>query len=199
MEHAKQFAELSNQAKIILSYDLAIAKMAMQIQIMEHPRYENIFVSLGGLHVQLAFFKAVGKMIDSSGIEEILVQSEVIAHGSLYSFISSKHFNRCKRIHPLLAAAPQALHMERFMSEKEIDPETVVDSLKFVMSNPVESCEELNVPRALQDVIEQYTEFSALTKSGSHGKQHNSTCCTSDVLTFFSDSHASEPVILICT
>ena len=69
----------------LLIYDLAIAKLAMQIQHNEKPEFDNVFVNLGAFHMQMAYFKAIGKYIDSSGLFEILV-------------LDSKHFNRCKRL-----------------------------------------------------------------------------------------------------
>lgn len=55
---AKEIAEKCQQAEIIVRYDLAIAKMAMQIQEQENPQYNNIFVNLGAFHTEMAFFKA---------------------------------------------------------------------------------------------------------------------------------------------
>lgn len=62
------------QPEIIVTYDLAIAKMGMQIQEQEKLLYNNIFVNLGAFHTEMAFFKAIGKYIDCSGLVEILVQ-----------------------------------------------------------------------------------------------------------------------------
>lgn len=40
----------------------------------------------------MAYFKAIGKYIDSSGLVEILVQVEILASGYRNSFLDSKHF-----------------------------------------------------------------------------------------------------------
>lgn len=74
---ANEIAEQCHQNQIIVTYDLAIAKMAMQIQEKEHPKFDNIFINLGAFHMQMAFFKAIGKFIDSCGLVEILTQAEV--------------------------------------------------------------------------------------------------------------------------
>lgn len=47
----------------------------MPIQEQEKPQYNNIFVNLGAFHTEMAFFKAIGKYIDCSGLVEILVQA----------------------------------------------------------------------------------------------------------------------------
>lgn len=106
-----------------MTYDLAIAKMAMQIQEKEKPKFDKIFVNLGAFHIEMAFYKAVGKYIDCCELVKILVQAEVLAGGSMNSFLDSKHFNRCKRLHPLTAAALQILHFEQYLVTTNISPE----------------------------------------------------------------------------
>ena len=39
-----------------VTYDLAIAKLAMQIQAEEKPIFDKIFISLGSFHLEMAFF-----------------------------------------------------------------------------------------------------------------------------------------------
>ncbi|CAG4994332.1 unnamed protein product [Parnassius apollo] len=85
---AKEIAKNCNQQQIIATYDLAIAKLAMQIQHTKNPEFDEIFINLGAFHTQMAFFKAIGKYIDSSGLVEILVlEAEALAGGSMNSFL----------------------------------------------------------------------------------------------------------------
>lgn len=111
LETTSKIAERCKQPYIIVSYDLAIAKLAHEIKLTETPKFDNIFVNLGGFHFTMAYFKAVGKVINSCGIVDILTQAEVLAGGSINSFISSKHFNRCKRLHPIVSAALQTMQL----------------------------------------------------------------------------------------
>ena len=41
---------------IAVTYDLAIAKVAMQIQSQESPKYGQSFINIGAFHIELAFF-----------------------------------------------------------------------------------------------------------------------------------------------
>ncbi|XP_044590474.1 uncharacterized protein LOC123269040 [Cotesia glomerata] len=59
---AKEIAEKCQQEQIIVTYDLAIAKMAMQIQESDKPKFNNIFINMGAFHMQMAFFKAIGSL-----------------------------------------------------------------------------------------------------------------------------------------
>ena len=66
--------------------DLAIAKLAMQIQAEESRRFDNIFVFLGQFHTEMAFFNALGKFIADSGGPAVLISREAIAGGSVKRF-----------------------------------------------------------------------------------------------------------------
>lgn len=67
LKMAKKIASEINQEVITVTYDLAIAKIAFQIQSTEAPFYDNVFIQLGAFHIQMAYFKAVGKYIEESG------------------------------------------------------------------------------------------------------------------------------------
>lgn len=71
--------EKCHRNQIIVTYGLAFAKMSMQIQGKERPKFDHIFINLGAFHMQMAFFKAIGKYIESSGLVEVLVSSESIS------------------------------------------------------------------------------------------------------------------------
>ncbi len=79
---------------IAVHYDLAVAKPAMQIQVEEAPRFDNIFICFGPFHIAMAYFGALGHILSCSGGPQILTDTEVLAPGSLNAFISGKHYNR---------------------------------------------------------------------------------------------------------
>ena len=55
--HRAQVAEEGGKEAISVTYDLAIAKKAMQIQSSEKTKYNNVFVNLGAFHIELAFLR----------------------------------------------------------------------------------------------------------------------------------------------
>lgn len=168
---AKEVAKTCNQQQIIVTYDLAIAKLAMQIQHTKKPEFDNLFINLGAFHTQMAFFKAIGKYIDSSGLIEILVEAEALAGGSMNSFLDSKHFNRCKRLHPLAFGALQILHFEKYLSEIDTnDIETLKEDLNAVMNTSCETNESIVLPDSLHQILQGYKQFREITLQGGHGK-----------------------------
>ena len=62
----------------------------------------------------LAFFKALGKFVDNNGLTNRMSNSEILASGSVTGFIQGKHFNRCKRLHPMVSLVIEILHLKSF-------------------------------------------------------------------------------------
>ena len=80
----------------------------MQIQAEEKPTFDNILISLGSFHLEIAFFfSALGKIIEESGGPHIL---EKVLRG--------KSYKRCKRMHELLAIAFEILHFESCLTTR---------------------------------------------------------------------------------
>ena len=152
----------------VVSYDLNAAKPAMQMQATEKPKYDNVFIMPGVFHVEMAFFKALGKMIEDSGGPTMLIETDVLATGSLNGFLSGKHFNWCKRLHPILGLALEILHFQVF-----IDSYDEKDELKAMTDKlSLTSRDDLEVVLASEVFIRcvsSYTTYTEKTRSGEHG------------------------------
>ena len=108
-------AKECNQKYGIVTYDLNAAKPAFQIQATENPLYDDIFIMLGPFHIELTFFKAIGKLIAESGGPSLLTETSVLNGGSVHGFLEGKNYNRCKKLHPILALAFEILHINAFL------------------------------------------------------------------------------------
>ena len=111
-----KIASEKNQEFAVVTYDLAIASKAYAIQALKEPRFGKLLILLGNFHMELAFFGAVGTFLNGSGIETVLAESGVLAEGSLIGFMKGKFYNRCQRIHELVALVLERLLFQRFMS-----------------------------------------------------------------------------------
>ena len=94
LKRSQEVAKECDERYLVVHYDLAVAKPALQIQCMESPRFDNLFIAFGPFHICLAYFGALGHFIGSSGGPEILTECEILASGSLTGFLSGKHYNR---------------------------------------------------------------------------------------------------------
>ncbi|GFU61584.1 uncharacterized protein TNCV_3064621 [Trichonephila clavipes] len=60
-----------------------------------------------------------------------MIESNIIASGSVNGLVEGKHFNRCKRLHPLMALGLKMLHLDHFLDNIEYNflKEQVIDDL----------------------------------------------------------------------
>ena len=56
MKRSLRIASKAQKENVSVMYDLAIAKLAMQIQAEEKPTVDKIFIALGSFHLEMAFF-----------------------------------------------------------------------------------------------------------------------------------------------
>lgn len=145
--------------------------MAMQLHQNEKPKFDNIFINLGAFHTQMAFFKAIGKYIYGSGLVDVLVQAEVLGGGSSNSFLDSKHFNHCKRFHPLTSAALQILHFEQYLSQHAPNPEMLHELLQISKGQVLNIVGyQIELPEILRKIVDGYKEYYKKTVFGKHEK-----------------------------
>ena len=71
---------------------------------------------LGNFHLELAFYGAIGTYINESGAQHLLTEYGILANGSLMGFIRGKYYNRCVRVHDILALAMERKLYESFKS-----------------------------------------------------------------------------------
>ena len=124
---------------------------------------------LGPFHIEMAFFKAIGKLIDESGGPNMLTDSGVLAPGSLNGFLTGKHFNRCKRLHPILGLAFEILHFDSFLQDFG-DKDELLALLNMLQSNPTEETwKEVQAAGVFIKCVSDYRTYTQTTRSGGHG------------------------------
>ena len=151
-------------------YDLAIGKIATQLQAEEKPTYDNVFIHLGPFHITCAFFSMLGKYLAESGGPHILNETHVIEKGSLKSFLSGKSYNRCKRSHQSLAAAMEILHVQAFVDEHDGDRFKAVVSNELHTIHNEKNLHEHIADREFDELFGQYKQYSKKISEGVHGK-----------------------------
>ena len=163
MRRSLEITAEAQKTSIAVTYDLAIAKVAMQIQHEETPKYDGVFIVLGSFHIEMAFFKALGKIIAESGGPYILEECGI----SIKSFISGLIYNKCKRMYEILAAVFEVLHFERFLDTQK-DVEEIIDLVKLEIKNIETDCSVYS--KEADEILDRYDKFCQETENEAHGK-----------------------------
>ena len=148
----------------------AIAKIALQIQAEEAPKYYKVFVGLGTFHTDMSFLEAIGKYITESGGPYILNECHILEKGSLKSFINGKGYKRCKGIRELIAAAMEILHFKLFLQQHDAEMQEILCSeLDTIVQSKKLDTYELSPD--VNTIVEEYINITESRKTGSKVKQ----------------------------
>ncbi|KAL3269044.1 hypothetical protein HHI36_008127 [Cryptolaemus montrouzieri] len=79
----------------------------------------------------MAYLKAIGKVITDSGLTNVMVESNLLANGSLKRFLEGTH---CKRLHPLMATLSRSIRIGDFELFKYVLSK--ITNLFFICNQP---------------------------------------------------------------
>lgn len=118
--------------------------------------------------------QAIGKFIDSSGIPKLMIESGILAEGSMKGILSGTHFNRCKKLHVVAALSFKILHFKSFLRnyEEKFDDQNrlyvneIIEILENDNQNPQNSDQTLQL---LHSMLQDYNAHVEDTLNGKHG------------------------------
>ena len=100
---------------IALVMDQAIYAKAQQIRWENDSFKDRLVVRLGDFHTAMAYMAIIGKRFQNSGLEDILIEAEVVAQGSVSGVLSGHHYNRSVRAHKFMFEALSRMRLKSFI------------------------------------------------------------------------------------
>ena len=76
---------------------------------------KNNFIRLGIFHINCALFKALGKTLEGSGFEEIVLESGMCSSGSMNGIMAGKHYYCAMTVHKLNLEIMEKLLLKQFL------------------------------------------------------------------------------------
>ena len=154
----------SGEEVLPVSFDLAIAKIARQIQCEESPDFDDLFIMFGQFHTESNVFSSLGTLIEGSGGPYLLSEAGVVASGSMNRFLKGKMYNRCRRGHILLAVAMRGVHFSQFLKDNNVSSVRLSELLEWSQSGTSV------IPPELSTLLIKYQFHTEETLTGTHGK-----------------------------
>lgn len=114
LTQAQAMTNVIGQHWTIVCFDLAAAKKAYAITWQYPNKFPKMFIRLGAFHTISAYWGAVWKSMEGSGVEQIIIQSDLCASGSISKVLSGKHYNRCRFVLKTLLEALERLLLEQY-------------------------------------------------------------------------------------
>ncbi|XP_056105946.1 uncharacterized protein LOC130084505 [Rhinichthys klamathensis goyatoka] len=129
----KRSVQIANQLEldhIVLVFDQAIYAKAQQIRWKDDDFTQRIVIRLGEFHTCMSYLSILGKRFGDAGLQDILIESEVVAPGSINGVISGHHYNRSIRAHKLLYESLQRIRLLTFLDS--LPPEERYECLDVI-------------------------------------------------------------------
>ena len=84
-----------------MTLDLQLYAKCMELRSKNEIK-DNFIFRLGELHIVFAFLKVLGKYINCSGLDQILVDTEIYGPTTLSQILNGKHMKRGFEAHMIL-------------------------------------------------------------------------------------------------
>lgn len=104
------------QDHCIITCDQAIYEIVLTLQKKYPKKYGNIIIRMGGFHIVMNFLGAIGYLMKSTGIEDILVNSGICQAGTVNKLLDGKDYYAMIHAHTVVERAMFGLLWESFES-----------------------------------------------------------------------------------
>jgi hypothetical protein len=156
IKRSLEIADRLSLGHIVLVFDQAIYAKAQEIRWQNEIFNQRVVIRMGEFHTCMSFMSMIGKRFKDAGLQDILIESEVVAQGSINGVMNGHHYNRSIRAHKLMFEALQRLRFEKFL---ESLPTESKNSQKALLTQLIKSY----LTGSLQDRT-SHDDFSTLQK-----------------------------------
>lgn len=114
----KRSVQIYNQLEldhIVLVFEKAIYAKAQQTCWKDDDFTQRKAIRLGEFHTCMSYLSILGKRFGDAGLQDIVIESKVVAPGSINGVISGHHYNRSMRAHKLLYESLQRMRLLTFL------------------------------------------------------------------------------------
>ena len=129
--------------------DEGVYRLAKELQLLNKDRFCNIFLGLGGFHMEKVLIACCGKYLEETGIDTVLSENEVYGPENVKSVMDGGHYVRGARGMSLIAEVIQSLKIDQFVKQ---NGEHVFDETDRITK---EMLEIKNVNETLSEALQQ--------------------------------------------
>jgi len=123
--------------------DEGVYRIAKELQLLNPDQFDNIFLGLGGFHMEKVLIACCGVYLKESGIDTVFVENEIYGPGVVQSVLSGSNYNRGKRGMMILSEVLQQLQLEAFTSSTVFtDQNNATEELKKFQE--IVKCEDVH-------------------------------------------------------
>ena len=132
LKRSLEIADELQLENIVVVFDQAIYCKAQQIRWQSDIFSKRIVIRLGDFHTVMSYLAVIGKRFQDSGLQDVLIESEIVAAGKVNGVTSGHHYNRSMKAHKLMFEALHRLRWKNYL--KTVDDERKREILRVALS-----------------------------------------------------------------
>ena len=101
--------------EIVCVFDQAIYAKAIEIKWKHMSKFDHLVLRMGTFHTACVMLSIIGKRFADAGLRDILIETDLVAEGSVAGVLEGRMYNRGIRTHKLVQEAMIRLAFEGFM------------------------------------------------------------------------------------
>ena len=146
---------------IVCVFDQAIYAKACEIKLKHRDKFQSIVLRMGTFHTICTLISIIGKRFKDAGLKDLLVETSVIAEGSVSAVLEGRMYNRGVRAHKLLYEALLRIAWKRFIPWVRTNYPNQFYSIQHALELIADTCEEIG-PRTSNDTLHSDTYHTAV-------------------------------------
>ena len=147
-----------NLNSIVCVFDQAIYCKACEIKWREPAKFSNCVLMMGMFHMIMTYMHVLYKRFGSAGLKDALIQSAVVAEGSVEMALRGKCYNRGVRLYKLFYESLQRLVIDRLVERIGKNRELFTE-MQDVTTFDEKLYEELSQSEEFQTVLHHYLDL----------------------------------------
>ena len=98
--------------------DEGVYRLAKELQLLDQDRFDNIFLGLGGFHMEKVMIACCGKYLEETGFDTVFVENKVYGPDNVKSVKNGGHYVRGIRCMVIISEVLHTLQMNQFECQR---------------------------------------------------------------------------------
>ena len=165
------------QDYVITTFDLGVCMKAYPLIFNNPLRYKNHIILIGTFHLMGAYFRMIGKKMESSGLEDIMREASLVKSGTVKGVMNGKNYARSIGCHKVVTESLERLLLDMYIKGEAISsffdnlPSTSREKLDKLVESPSQSIlEEVLNDAVILQYLQSYLSFKEKARNGNKGK-----------------------------
>ncbi len=121
IQRCKYIAEANGQKYVVLTVDEALYCKLMTLKWLNESYQEFLIPRLGGFHTTMNFMKSIGQHMQSTGLMEVWVDSNLLGQKTAENVMAGKGYEKSVRAHKITAQALWEIVLPQFLEYLQIE------------------------------------------------------------------------------